>query len=158
MKKAATGSETGFAIRLNQQVEKHGMQRRCSGRGCSTSCTGLFMVFFTTGSQRLPYLPHFPNVCMERFLTLPLRSWCLYIGTLTAWAFHHFGAESSGLRPRCDHSGPENVRELKQGSRHKMNHLVATMVSVTPANMNRIMGKCCTHGLTLEMAKYLMKL
>jgi hypothetical protein len=47
------------------------------------------------------------------------------------------------------------VRELREGSRHRMNHLVAAMASVTPANMGRIMGKCCTHGLTIEMAKYL---
>jgi len=59
------------------------------------------------------------------------------------------------MQPFCYHSGPENVRELRAGSRNKMNHLVATMPSVTPANMDRIMGKCCTHGLTIERAKYL---
>lgn len=39
-------------------------------------------------------------------------------------------------------------------ARTKMNHLVATMASVTPANMKRIMRKCCTHGLAIEIAKY----
>lgn len=81
--------------------------------------------------------------------------WCLYIGTLTLWAFHHFGAESNAMPSVCDHAGPAKTAALKEGARSKMNHLVATMASVTPVNMDRIMGKCCTHGLTMEMAAYL---
>jgi hypothetical protein len=84
--------------------------------------------------------------------------WCLYIGTLTYWAYHHFGgkgAKSSLTQELCDHSSTIKMKELQGCSRHKMNHLVATMASVTPANMNRVMGRCCVHGLTIEMAKYL---
>jgi hypothetical protein len=81
--------------------------------------------------------------------------WCLYIGTLTCWAFHHFGAEGQERGSVCDHSGPGKRKALRESSRSKMNHLVATMASVTPVNMDRIMGNCCTHGLTIEMAKYL---
>jgi hypothetical protein len=84
--------------------------------------------------------------------------WCLYIGTLTCWAYHHFGgkgAKSSLRHELCDHSSTAKMKELQDCSRHKMNHLVATMASVTPANMDRVMGRCCVHGLTIEMAKYL---
>lgn len=81
--------------------------------------------------------------------------WCLYIGTLTCWAFHHFGVESPTMKSVCDHEGTAESQLLRDGSRQKMNHLVATMASVTPGNMHRTMGKCCTHGLTIEMAKYL---
>ena len=63
--------------------------------------------------------------------------------------------KSSLTQELCDHSGEVKMKELQKGSRNRMNHLVATMASVTPATMNRIMGKCCTHGLTIEMAKYL---
>ena len=81
--------------------------------------------------------------------------WCLYIGALTCWAFHHFGAESTSKQPLCNHGSEARRKELRDNSRLKMNHLVSTMASVTPANMERVMGKCCTHGLTIEMAKYL---
>ncbi|RDW91816.1 hypothetical protein BP5796_01210 [Coleophoma crateriformis] len=81
--------------------------------------------------------------------------WCLYIGTLTCWAFHHFGTEAAAMEPCCDHSTTAGKDKLLSGSRNLMNHLVATMASVTPVNMDRVMGNCCTHGLTIEMAKYL---
>jgi hypothetical protein len=82
--------------------------------------------------------------------------WCLYIGTLTIWAFHHFGAQvETAPQPSCDHSGPEGEKDLAEHSRDTMNYLVAVMASVTPLHMDGVMGKYCTHGLTTEMAKYL---
>ena len=82
--------------------------------------------------------------------------WCLYIGTLTCWAFHHFGAQvETEPQMLCDHSGPLKQKELQASSRHRMNHLVATMASVTPASMDHLMGRCCPHGLTVEIAEYL---
>ncbi|PVH74229.1 hypothetical protein DL98DRAFT_468144 [Cadophora sp. DSE1049] len=81
--------------------------------------------------------------------------WCLYIGTLTCWAFHHFGAEASSMKPLCDHLGLEKAKELQKSSRRSMNYLVASMASVTPAYQDGLKGKCCTHGLAIEMAKYL---
>jgi hypothetical protein len=92
--------------------------------------------------------------------------WCLYIATLTLWVFHHFGAEAMDSSDEehaattrahvCDHkSTPARIEDIQKRSRSSMNHLVATMASVTPAYMNVLMGKCCTHGLTIEMAKFL---
>lgn len=82
--------------------------------------------------------------------------WCLYVGKLTIWAFHHFGAQVA-LTPRslCNHTGPEAEAEVHAWSRKKMNILVASMASIAPANMERLIGKCCTQGLTTEMASYL---
>lgn len=92
--------------------------------------------------------------------------WCLYIATLTLWVFHHFGAEAMDSSDEehaattrahvCDHkSTAARIEDIQKRSRSSMNHLVATMASVTPAYMNVLMGKCCTHGLTIEMAKFL---
>ncbi|KAL4783762.1 fungal-specific transcription factor domain-containing protein [Aspergillus varians] len=75
--------------------------------------------------------------------------WCLYIATLTCWAYHQFEAERTNSRSQTQ------TVALRERSRTSMHHLVATMASVTPAYMNGLMGKCCTHGLTIEMTKYL---
>ncbi|RDW57337.1 hypothetical protein BP5796_12787 [Coleophoma crateriformis] len=83
--------------------------------------------------------------------------WCLYIATLTCWAFHHFGAEPLPKQKLCDHSSPEAARELQESARSRMNHLVSMMAFATASNMDRTLGKCCTHGLTLQMAKYLRR-
>lgn len=81
--------------------------------------------------------------------------WCLYIGTLTCWTYHHFGRETMSLAAVCKHHRSTELEELQSTGRDRMNHLVSTMASVTPTTMDRVMGRCCTHGLTLEMAKYL---
>ncbi|KKK20852.1 hypothetical protein ARAM_005294 [Aspergillus rambellii] len=78
--------------------------------------------------------------------------WCLVIGTLTCWSFHRFGGE--GLEPSaCNH--PPG-RDIPQGqSQALMNHLVSLMASVAPTNVRRTLTKCCTHGLSIEVARYL---
>ncbi|KAL2825772.1 fungal-specific transcription factor domain-containing protein [Aspergillus cavernicola] len=95
--------------------------------------------------------------------------WCLYIATLTCWAYHQFGAEMideqeegagvdiTRLRSRAcgSQTCPARTEALRRRSRTSMHHLVATMASVTPAYMDILMGKCCTHGLMIEMTKYL---
>ncbi|XRM44193.1 hypothetical protein ABZX51_007336 [Aspergillus tubingensis] len=78
--------------------------------------------------------------------------WCLVIGTLTCWAFHCFGGGISDAREICRH--PERDMPQTQ-SRVLMNHMVSLMGSVSPANIRRTLGKCCTHGLTVEVARYL---
>lgn len=81
--------------------------------------------------------------------------WCLYIATLTCWAFHNFGAETSSLGPACDHSSPAKAEELHRSSKGSMHYLVAAMASVTPAYIDGLIGMCCTHSLAIKMAKYL---
>lgn len=83
--------------------------------------------------------------------------WCLYIATLTCWAFHHFGVQTLSTQKLCHHSSPEEVKELQENAKSKMNHLVAMMAFATASNMHRTLGKCCTHGLTIQMAKYLRR-
>ncbi|KAI2829219.1 transcriptional regulator family: Fungal Specific TF and C2H2 zinc finger [Aspergillus niger] len=79
--------------------------------------------------------------------------WCLLIGTLTCWAFHHFGRGISDSREICRHP---DEREMHQAqSRMLMNHMVSLMGSVSPTHIRRTLGKCCTHGLTVEVARYL---
>lgn len=79
--------------------------------------------------------------------------WCLLIGTLTCWAFHHFGSGISDSREICRHP---DEREMHQAqSRMLMNHMVSLMGSVSPTHIRRTLGKCCTHGLTVEVARYL---
>ncbi|KAF9888257.1 hypothetical protein FE257_008826 [Aspergillus nanangensis] len=79
--------------------------------------------------------------------------WCLVIGTLTCWAFHHFGGETLDDRGTCSHPNGTDMQQTQ--SRVVMNHMVSLMASVSPTNIRRTLKKCCTHGLTIEVARYL---
>ncbi|KAJ5594838.1 uncharacterized protein N7459_001046 [Penicillium hispanicum] len=78
--------------------------------------------------------------------------WCFVIGTLTCWAFHRFGGED--MQPSlCAHRrGAEMTQEQSQAL---MNQLVSLMASVSTVDVRRTLQKCCTHGLSREVARYL---
>ena len=79
--------------------------------------------------------------------------WCLVIGTLTCWAFHHFGAEDPEQITRCEH--PAGLEMTQDQSQELMNHIVSLMASAFPPTIRRTLGKCCIHGLAMEVARYL---
>lgn len=83
--------------------------------------------------------------------------WCLVIATLTCWAFHRYGSEASDdgeeERMRCKHAGGTEMSQSQ--SRALMNHMVSLMASVSPTSIRRTLGKCCTHGLAIEVARFL---
>ncbi|OJJ73394.1 hypothetical protein ASPBRDRAFT_194345 [Aspergillus brasiliensis CBS 101740] len=79
--------------------------------------------------------------------------WCLFIGTLTCWAFHHFGGEMTDGQDICSHLDETDMDQTQ--SRVLMNHMVSLMGSVSPTQIRRTLKKCCTHGITVEVARYL---
>lgn len=93
--------------------------------------------------------------------------WCLYVATLTCWAFHfanssnmtqernasaNQGHHGSGTQSRGD-SGIDD--DIVWHAKSEMNALVSSMTSVTPENIWRVIGKYSTSGLTAVMAKHL---
>lgn len=78
--------------------------------------------------------------------------WCLVIATLTCWAFHAFGSASEE-RTQCGHGNALYTDQRE--SQEAMNHMVSLMASVSPGNIRRTLRRCCIHGLTIEVARYL---
>ncbi|KAL4778779.1 fungal-specific transcription factor domain-containing protein [Aspergillus varians] len=79
--------------------------------------------------------------------------WCLVTGTLTCWAFHHFGGERQTVA--CSHG---QITRMAQGEwRMLMNHCVSLMASMPPTAIRRALGKCCVHGLAVEISRYLKR-
>jgi hypothetical protein len=78
--------------------------------------------------------------------------WCLVIGALTCWAFHHF--RSQGRSPSlCTHE--RGLEMPQETSRALMNQLISSMASTSPREIHSTQGKYCTHGLVVEVARYL---
>ncbi|KEF58502.1 uncharacterized protein A1O9_06428 [Exophiala aquamarina CBS 119918] len=93
--------------------------------------------------------------------------WCLYIATLTCWAFH-FATSSTGMQENTNssscagHRAGANSRSDNEAddqivwhAKSEMNALVSSMTSGTPENLWRVIGKYTTSGLTAVMAKHL---
>ncbi|KAG2417089.1 hypothetical protein HFD88_008307 [Aspergillus terreus] len=78
--------------------------------------------------------------------------WCLVIATLTCWAFHAFGSAPEE-RTQCAHGNALYTDQRE--SQEAMNHMVSLMASVSPGNIRRTLRRCCIHGLTIEVARYL---
>lgn len=99
--------------------------------------------------------------------------WCLYISTLTCWAFHFANvadkpsnsSKSNGngggalLSPSSDSHLSNGGADVDDGivwhAKAEMNALVSSMASVAPENLWRGLGKHSTSGLTTVMAKHL---
>lgn len=79
--------------------------------------------------------------------------WCLYLATLTCWAFHHAkndrGVAHRGPRTP-NHSSNENTNQ-ETG----MNALISSMTAVGPEGLSRLAGKQSTSGLIAVVAKHL---
>ncbi|KAH7169977.1 fungal-specific transcription factor domain-containing protein [Dactylonectria macrodidyma] len=76
--------------------------------------------------------------------------WCLYIGTLTCWAFQHFSSEGV----ICNHTAAQ-TGERAGGSKASMTNTVSQMASLTLMSDIKRPTECCTHGLAVEVAEYL---
>ncbi|KAH6999106.1 fungal-specific transcription factor domain-containing protein [Ilyonectria sp. MPI-CAGE-AT-0026] len=76
--------------------------------------------------------------------------WCLYIGTLTCWAFQHFSVEGVV----CNHDSMQKG-EMAGNSKASMTNTVSQMASLTLMNDSKRPTECCTHGLAVEVAEYL---
>lgn len=93
--------------------------------------------------------------------------WCLYVATLTCWAFHFATSsnktqENTQPSTRGTHRNGVNSRsdgEVDDGivwhAKSEMNALVSSMTSGTPENLWRVIGRYTTSGLTAVMAKHL---
>ncbi len=96
--------------------------------------------------------------------------WCLYLSTLTCWAFHFAnvidknGMTNNNNNSNNDRNTPSKNSHLDNGgvdngmvwhAKSEMNALVSSMASVMPENLWRGLGKYSTSGLTAVMAKHL---
>ncbi|KAI8957509.1 fungal-specific transcription factor domain-containing protein [Daldinia sp. FL1419] len=76
--------------------------------------------------------------------------WCLYLATLTVWAFHHTGQ-------RGPSSGPEEDSELVWDAQAEMRMLLNSMVEAGIRGLPEIQGLKRTSGLVWVMAEVLSK-
>ncbi|KAF7555362.1 hypothetical protein G7Z17_g2261 [Cylindrodendrum hubeiense] len=76
--------------------------------------------------------------------------WCLFIGTLTCWAFQHFS--SDGVV--CNHDSTQTVG-ITRNSKASMTNTISQMASLTLMSDSKRPTECCTHGLAVEVAGYL---
>ncbi|KAI1628946.1 fungal-specific transcription factor domain-containing protein [Exophiala viscosa] len=98
--------------------------------------------------------------------------WCLYLSTLTCWAFHFANVVDKSLSSAPAIGGDRNMGHAKGQespldqnnsvddgivwhAKAEMNALVSSMTSVIPENLWRGLGKYSTSGLTTVMAKHL---
>ncbi|RVX70087.1 hypothetical protein B0A52_06259 [Exophiala mesophila] len=94
--------------------------------------------------------------------------WCLYLSTLTCWAFHFANASTKVKGPssssRSDRASstaesPGDAASSHDGivwhAKAEMNALVSSMTSVVPEDLWRVIGRYSTSGLTAVMAKHL---
>ncbi|KAI1451747.1 fungal-specific transcription factor domain-containing protein [Annulohypoxylon moriforme] len=76
--------------------------------------------------------------------------WCLYLATLTIWAFHHTGPRGLG-------SGPDDDSELVWDAQAEMRTVVDSMVEAGIEGLLQVQGTKRTGGLVWIMAEVLSK-
>ncbi|KIX06269.1 uncharacterized protein Z518_04244 [Rhinocladiella mackenziei CBS 650.93] len=93
--------------------------------------------------------------------------WCLYLSTLTCWAFHFANVVDKSSTSPSNHDGERATPSTSSHldgvvddgivwhAKAEMNALVSSMTSVVPENLWRVLGKYSTSGLTTVMAKHL---
>ncbi|KAF2836187.1 hypothetical protein M501DRAFT_996898 [Patellaria atrata CBS 101060] len=81
--------------------------------------------------------------------------WCLYLATITCWAFHHARPSSSAVLE--DDRGPEDDDEMVWDARAEMEAVVLEMAEAGPEALARGAGKRRTGGLTAVVAKCLSR-
>ena len=92
--------------------------------------------------------------------------WCLYLATLTCWAFHWGCREDPGTSAPANYDArSEDAVSLSMGlyadessldeANAEMNALVSGMTSGVPEGLWRIAGKYSARGLTIVMAQHL---
>ncbi|OQO11598.1 hypothetical protein B0A48_03325 [Cryoendolithus antarcticus] len=75
--------------------------------------------------------------------------WCLYLATLTCWAFHRAPNDEDGGTASAEISAPEKRHD------RSMNALVSSMTSAGPEGLSRLTGKLDTRGLVHVIAAHL---
>lgn len=81
--------------------------------------------------------------------------WCLYVSTLTCWAFIHFSRGQDGSDKHVCQHDIDDKKSLQLQSKALMHQTVSNMASSTPENIGKVLNRCCPHGLAVEIAKYL---
>jgi hypothetical protein len=81
--------------------------------------------------------------------------WCLYVSTLTCWAFIHFSRSQDGSDKHVCQHDTDDKETLQAQSKALMHQTVSNMASSTPENIGKVLNRCCPHGLAVEIAKYL---
>ncbi|KAK6953828.1 hypothetical protein Daesc_003790 [Daldinia eschscholtzii] len=79
--------------------------------------------------------------------------WCLYLATLTVWAFHHTGHNGT----KGFGSGPEDDSELVWDAQAEMRMLIDSMVEAGVQGLSELQGLKRTSGLVWVMAEVLSK-
>ncbi|KAI1799677.1 fungal-specific transcription factor domain-containing protein [Daldinia bambusicola] len=79
--------------------------------------------------------------------------WCLYLATLTVWAFHHTSRNGTKGFGSC----PENDSELVWDAQAEMRMLIDSMVEAGIQGLPEIQGLKRTSGLVWVMAEVLSK-
>lgn len=95
--------------------------------------------------------------------------WCLYLATLTCWAFHFCSQDEGPSRSagagHIRNSASEDMISISMGiypdddtmwdAKADMNALVSSMTSGVPEGLSKMAGKYSTKGLTTVMAQHL---
>jgi hypothetical protein len=90
--------------------------------------------------------------------------WCLYLASLTCWAFHFANVFDTSLVPVQRRSPQVDVEDAAEipgrdgdlwDSKAEMNALVSHLASATPETLWQILDKRSTSGLTRVMASHL---
>ncbi|EPE36707.1 C2H2 and C2HC zinc finger [Glarea lozoyensis ATCC 20868] len=79
--------------------------------------------------------------------------WCLYLATLTCWAFHAATNDLNDAKRSVTSTGAQN--DDLWDAQTEMNTLVSGMTSGTPESLRKMAGKYATSGLTAMMGKHL---
>lgn len=74
--------------------------------------------------------------------------WCLYLATLTCWAFHHVKNEHGTISSNRSH-------DASTDDESSMNALISSMTAVGPEGLGRLAGRQSTTGLINVVAKHL---
>ena len=82
--------------------------------------------------------------------------WCLYLATLTCWAFH-FAASDEDVHDSSDRLSRHATKHRSDGvnAQSGMSALISGMTSVAPGDLWKTVGKYSTSGLTAMIAKHL---
>jgi hypothetical protein len=79
--------------------------------------------------------------------------WCLYLATLTCWAFHFASRDLNDQDSGATDAGQND--DIVWDAQAEMNALVSGMTSVIPENLWKMAGKYPSSGLTAVMGKHL---
>lgn len=149
--------------RSRRKVRDWAQQKPGTGAGTSTACTAVWHAAQLLRDWILSRESWDQNHTFH-------HPWCLYLATLTCWAFHHGSSDERAVAPGSMgyDAANEDVVSVSMGiygdtasesvmhdAKAEMNALVSGMTSGVPEGLWRIAGKYSTRGLTTIMAQHL---